>query len=128
MAHVGYPKNFICSNNCFKRGGGTVVIYRNTLKIKEGGSSICKYESFEYSFIHLNNDSDKLLIICIYRKQEISCKSFCEELERFMDALPDKDEELIVVGDFNVWDDASKDPDAKILRKLMSAYGLTQIV
>ena len=104
------------------------MIYRNNLKVKEGGSSTCKYESFEYSYIHLNNGSDKLLVICIYRKQEISCKSFCVELELFMDALPNKDKELIVVGDFNVWDDVPKDPDAKILRTLMSAYGLTQII
>ena len=45
-----------------------------------------------------------------------------------MDTLPDRDEKLIVVGDFNGWDDVTKDPDAKILRTLMNAYGLTQIL
>ena len=111
-----------------KRGGGTAVIYKNNLLIKKGESSASKYESFEFSYTHLNDKSSRIILICIYRKQEISCKTFCKEFETFMDSLPDKTDEMIIVGDFNLWADAEENTDFKMFETLMNAYGLEQVI
>ena len=111
-----------------KRGGGTAVIYKNNLKVKPSNASTAKFQSFEYSYVYLRNHSTKTLLLCVYRKQEIACKEFCSEFEKFFDDLSGSAEVLIVVGDFNVWIEVEGDPDAKKLRTLMNAYGLTQII
>ena len=111
-----------------KRGGGTAIMYRSQLKVKKGEESSSKYESFEFCYIIVSYDSANLILVCIYRKQEVQFKTFCKEFELFMDKLSERVEELLVVGDFNVWADAVDDPDTKSLMTLMNAYGLTQIV
>ena len=70
----------------------------------------------------------KLLLISIYRKQEIPCTTFCYELEKLLDRVSDITQELMVVGDFNVWVNTEGDSDAKQLLTLMSAYGLSQLL
>ena len=117
--------------HCFrekKRGGGTAVMYKKEFKVKPGDESSSKYESFEFSSIYVKHDSTNILIICIYRKQEVSCKTFCSELETYLDKMSEKNDELMIVGDFNIWVDVKANKEAKQLLNLMSAYGLTQIV
>ena len=56
-----------------RRGGGVCFIYKLNNKVIESKSKRI-YESFEYHFLELcipSNDSN-IVIICIYRKQEIS--------------------------------------------------------
>ena len=110
-----------------KRGGGTAIIYRDNMKIKPGKASSSTYKSFEFTYVYWRNKSIKTLLLCLYRKQEIPCKEFCSEFEIFFDDLSGTAEEVMIMGDFNVWDDVEGDRDAKRLRKLMNAYGLTQI-
>ena len=57
-----------------KRGGGTAIIFKENLSIKKGSSSSDKY------FKQLK-DSRRTLILCIYRKQEISIDLFCSVFE-----------------------------------------------
>ena len=62
-----------------KRGGGTAVIYKKTLKAKKGEASTSEFLSFEYSYIYLNRSpKSKILLLCLYRKQEVSCNTFHE--------------------------------------------------
>ena len=37
-----------------KRGGGTAIIYKENLKVKEGAASSSKYQSLEFSYLYLN--------------------------------------------------------------------------
>ena len=67
------------------------------------------------------------MIVAVYRKQEVLCSVFCEELEKFLDSVYHKGDEVILVGDFNVWIEQSN-TDSEKLRKLMNAYGLEQVV
>ena len=56
-----------------KRGGGVAIIYRKQLAVKDGEASTTVYVSFEYSYVLLTLQSKrKLLLLCLYRKQEIS--------------------------------------------------------
>ena len=118
--------NIIHSHRDNKRGGGTAVIYKENLKVKRGEASSSKYQSYEFSYIYLKNQGTRILIMCIYRKQEVACKTFCKELEELLDDVSDTTEALLVVGDFNVWMDVEGNRDAKKLRTLMNAYGLSQ--
>ena len=68
------------------------------------------------------------MLLCVYRKQEITCQVFCKDLEKLLDEVSDTAEVLLVVGDFNVWMEQEADRDAKKLRTLMSAYGLSQMI
>ena len=111
-----------------KRGGGTAILYRNTVNVKPGESSSSKYTSFEFSFLTLSTDRYKVILCCIYRKQEQSCTLFCDEFENFMDEVYDKGDAVMLMGDFNVWVDVQEDKDAVMLLNLMSTYGLTQLV
>ena len=111
-----------------KRGGGTAIIYKKTLDAKPGEASTSKYLSFKFSNFILTSAKSKIVLVCIYRKQETSCNIFCEELEKFLEGIFHKGDIVILVGDFNVWVDIEDDRDAKKLLTLMNAYGFTQLV
>ena len=112
-----------------KRGGGAAILYKKKLMIKYGDASATEYSSFEYSFVTITLQSKlKLVLVCVYRKQEVSFNAFHEEFTTFMDKLLNKGELLLVVGDFNVWMDFEKDTDTVRLKTLMNACGLTQMV
>ena len=111
-----------------QRGGGTAIIYRHTLNVKPGETSTSLFLSFEFSYVTFASERSKILLACIYRQQEVSCKIFCEELEKFIDGIFHKGDMLILVGDFNVWVDKEDDRDRKRLLTLMNAYGFTQLI
>ena len=112
-----------------KRGGGCAVIYKNNLSVKEGEASTTDFSSFEFSYATLSlKTGRKLIIICIYRKQEICFKLFYEEFMNFMDKRSNMNGTLLVVGDFNVWGEDTEDNDTTMLLDLMNAYGLVQSI
>ena len=78
--------------------------------------------------MYLTNSKSKILLACIYRKQEVSCSIFCEELDCLLEKVFAKGDIIILVGDFNVWVDIEDDVDAVKLMPLMSAYGFTQLI
>ena len=52
IKEAGY--DILHDNRDNKRGGGTAILYRKSLKVKRGHASTSKYLSFEYSHISLN--------------------------------------------------------------------------
>ena len=111
-----------------KRGGGTAIIYKDNLKVKPGKASCTRFQSFEFSYVYLTIKITKILLLNVYRKQEVPCKTFCQEVEQLIDSLFDTAEVLMIVGDFNVWIDEEGNAEAKQLETIMSAYGLSQLV
>ena len=112
-----------------QKGGGVAIIYRNDLNCKPGEGSTTKFSSFEYSFITLvSGNKLKIMLVCIYRKQEVACTTFCDEFEKFMDTIFDLSDSMILTGDFNVWADDKDHADTKRLINLMHAYGLYQTI
>ena len=110
-----------------KRGGGTAILYRNTLNAKPGKVSSSKYTSFEFSYLTLISDKSKILLICVHRKQEISCNIFCDELESFMEGVYHKGDSVICVGNYNMWVDVNDDKERNLVT-LMNAFGLVQLI
>ena len=112
-----------------KRGGGAAIMYRKNMMVKEGGASATEYTSFEYSSITVTLEAKKkLILVCIYRKQEVLFTAFHDEFSAFMERTLRSGEIMLIVGDFNVWVDIEEDVDATRLKTLMNAYGLSQIV
>ena len=110
-----------------KRGGGAAILYKNTMDIKPGEASASKYSSFEYSYCIMKSNY-KIIILCVYRLQEVPCKEFCDEFEKLLESIFHKGDTIIVVGDFNVWAEIEDNTDNVRLSTLMSAHGLTQLV
>ena len=96
--------------------------------MKPGQASSSKYSSFEYTYVFLKDIKMKMLLLCIYRKQEVPCSTFCSEFESFFDELSGSTDVQIVVGDFNTWVEEEGNKDANMILTLMSAYGMSQIV
>ena len=70
------------ANRGGKRGGGVAVVYKKSLKVKPGESSSTKFTSFEFSYCCVQMVRSKVMLVCVYRLQEVSCNIFCEELEK----------------------------------------------
>ena len=111
-----------------KRGGGVMIIYKKTLKGKAGDASCSKFSSFEYSYMTFTAAArTKVLLVSLYRKQEIACGVFIQELQIFIDTIFCKGDVIIFTGDFNVWADTIN-TDSSNLLDLMSSFGLSQLV
>ena len=112
-----------------KRGGGSAIIYKKTLSVKKGEASASEYTSFEFSYVTITLTSGrKLLLVCLYRKQEIHVNIFLDEMSSFMDIISRKDGAMLVVGDFNVWADETDGKESCDVMDLMNSYGLIQTV
>jgi len=71
-----------------KRGGGVAIFYKNTLSIKDLNASTSLYSSFEFSSVIVSlKSASKILLVSIYRKQEIHYSIFRDEWMEFMDQL-----------------------------------------
>jgi exonuclease III len=127
IKNAGYDLHHAFREN--KRGGGCAIIYKKNLSVKKGEASTTEFSSFEYSYVTFTVMSGrKVMIICIYRKQEISFNIFHDEWTSYMEKLFKISDTLLVMGDFNVWADRADDKDAEKLCQLMNGYGLTQMV
>ena len=112
-----------------KRGGGVAIVYRKQLMIKEGDASSEEFSSFEYASILMTVHSKMcLMVVCVYRKQEIPFSVFQDEFGGFIDKILNRGVVALVMGDFNVWVDVEDDSDAQKLTTLMTACGLTQMI
>ena len=111
-----------------KRGGGTAVLYKRSLKVKQGKASTNAFSSFEYSYISTTMQNLITFIVCIYRNQEVSFSTFSDEFEKFMNHLNLQCQSMILLGDFNVWGELLDDPETDMLYNLMSSFGYSQIV
>ena len=90
--------------------------------MKEGEVSLSKFTSFEYAHVTLTLQStQKLLLVCIYRKQEVAFSLFYDEFSSFTEKLVFKGDAVLFVGDFNVWFGAEDNVVAKQLATLMNS-------
>ena len=95
--------------------------------MKDKGASTNKYTSFEFcSSLFKLKQNRRLLIICLYRKQEIGVSVFISELEELLEKYSNN--ELLVAGDFNIWVDDESSSAGKLVIDLMSSFGLMQLV
>ena len=112
-----------------KRGGGVAILYKKCLGVKAGEASTSRYLSFEFAFTTLTLKSKRrLLLVCVYRNQEIQFSVFYDEFNSFMGKVFTKGDIIMLVGDFNIWVDVEDNADAIKFLNCMNSYGLTQFI
>ena len=99
-----------------------------TFFLTKGEASCSKYKSFEYVYVTCKTGVESILILNIYRNQEVPFTIFKEELVVLMDNVAVKKYSLLVVGDCNVWIEVEGNPDSKGLLDIMHSFGLAQHV
>ena len=104
-------------------------MYKCGMRVKEKGASSKRFPSFEFSIISLRlSVVTNMIIICIYRRQEVPISLFLSDLETLIDEVITQADKLLITGDFNVWANVQTNTDCKKLSNLMNAFGLEQYV
>ena len=127
IKQAGYNINHVFRNN--KRGAGVAILWKEKYKHI---SRTCKipvqtYSSFQYQCTVFNFKT-KLLIISIYRLQEISFNQFLTDLESLINDHFSFSQSLILIGDLNVHFEKNESHDTILLSDLASSFGLSQLV
>ena len=112
-----------------KRGAGVAVLHKHNLKSLVGKCVIKEkcFVSFQYQCLIINC-KPKLLVISIYRLQEISMNVFTQELDDLISSHSTLTHSIILVGDFNVHYEIIDKNDTVSLANVTSSFGLAQHV
>lgn len=127
IKQAGY--NIVHTFRTEKRGAGVAILWKEKL---ESLKHVCKvqtktYASFQYQCI-VFNFKPKLIIISIYRLQEISFTQFLSDLDDLINDHFSTSHSLILVGDFNVHFEKTDSRDTFLLSDLASSFGLSQLI
>ena len=96
-----------------KRAGGVAIMYKEKLTVKEEDASTSQYTSFEYACVTLTLQLQRrIVLVCLYRNQEVSFTLFHDELSLFLDKMIFKGDVALIVGDFNVWVEMEEEANA----------------
>ena len=112
-----------------RRGGGTGLVYRDSLGVKKVDAG--EKESFEFSEWTVTlSSSHNLRVVIIYRppycdEHRVSTNVFFTEFSIYLESILLSKEQLLITGDFNIHVD---DPDSLTLLDLLESVGLRQHV
>ena len=59
------------ANRDDRRGGGVAILYKKSLRVKPGEESTTKFSSFEFAYCCIQASRSKIVLLCIYRLQEV---------------------------------------------------------
>ena len=111
-----------------KRGAGVAILSKKkfeSLKCK------CKVRTKVYSSLQYQcavfNFAPKLIIISIYRLQEISFTQFLADLDSLINDHFNSSHSLVLIGDFNVHFEKTELGETILLSDLTSSFGLSQL-
>ena len=114
-----------------RRGGGTALVYRNSLTVKKIDAG--EKTSFEFSEWTVQSASHNLRIIVIYRppysnEHRVAMSTFFAEFADYVETILSSNEQLLILGDFNIHIDVAGDSDANKLSDFFESVGLQQHV
>ena len=108
------------------RGGGVGLVVRNNFSsAKAVNRSMTTFECLEF---HLFQNNYKILINVLYRPPQYRVGDFLLEFEHLLMENVSLKEDIIYVGDFNLWIDALDNSDAAAFGDLLESYNLKNIV
>ena len=114
------------------RGGGTGLLYRNSLNVSKINSG--ETESFEYSeCIVRSSSAHNIRLIIIYRPpysedHKVPVGTFLTEFSDYLESVILSKEHLLITGDFNIHVDASTNTYSMNFLDLLESFGLEQHV
>ena len=108
------------------RGGGTGLIYRDSLCVKKLDAGIKR--SFEFSEWSVTTSSHKLRIVVLYRppyssEHNVPMSVFFNEFSNYLESLLLSKEPLLISGDFNIHIDDAADADSFKFQDLLESVG-----
>ena len=114
-----------------RQGGGLALIHKNNIKVKDIDKGFCR--SFEYAVWKIGMRSTTATIHAIYHppystKNQGTNTMFLDDLTECLTTSLVRDDNLLLVGDFNMHVNNIEDPDATTLLDTMEALGLNQKV
>ena len=106
---------FIGHNQIGRRGGGTGLMFRDSLDVKKVDGK--EFESFEFSEWLITGNSSNVRLVIIYRPpysddHPVTVTTFCAEFARYMESALLTKERLVIVGDLNIYVYDKVDSDA----------------
>ena len=116
-----------------RRGGGTGVIYRQSLDLRKVDSGISGKNSYEFSEWVIKSPSHNLRVVVIYRppyssEHPVPLSVFLTDFSDYLESLCLCKEQLLITGDFNIHVDDMYDLDAKKFLDVLASFGLEQHV
>ena len=112
-----------------KKGAGVAVIWKNKL---DSLKQICKIKTKDYISLQYQcivfNFKPKIIIISIYRLQEIPFKQFLDDFEDLINDHFNNTHSLILIGDINVHFEKPESRETILLSDLTSSFGLSQLI
>ena len=126
------PTNYSYHNvprNTGKRGGGIAVLYRNDYELTvDVNDSVYSSTSFEFCFACVRCGNVGLNVVTIYRPPDQSIAIFFNEFSEFLEILVCRNQEFIIVGDFNLHLDVSENSATRRFIDLLNSFALKQFV
>lgn len=115
----------------FRSGGGSGILFKNTLQIKLINSG--QKDSFEYSLFELDFHSKTIHILIVYRPpysraHPVSTTAFFDEFTSFLEEIITTHRTVIICGDFNIHYNKVNDLDTIALNEMCDVMGLCQLV
>ena len=122
---------FMGQNRIGRNGGGTGIMYRDSLNAKriDGG----EHESFEFpEWMVSGRSTKKLRIVIIYRPpysedHPVTVLTFCSEFANYMESILLSKEQLLIVGDMNIQVDDASDADARNFLEFWNHWGYSSM-
>ena len=115
-----------------RRGGGVALMYRLPLKVDKTDAG--EKQSFEFGewTVQLKS-SHNLRVVLVYRppyseEHKVPMGTFLAEFSDYLESIVLCQEQLLIVGDFNIHVDVDNDYDSINFRDLLESFGLQQHV
>ena len=116
-----------------RRGGGTGLIYRESLNVENIDAGASVRGPYEFSEWIIRSPSHNLRIVVIYRppysvNHPVSANVFLTEFSEYLESLVLCKEQLLITGDFNIHVDDANDVEGKRFLDMLTSFGLNQHV
>ena len=123
--------NFLDYSRQGRCGGGTGLIFRDSLRVKNVDAG--EKSSFEFSKWTVTTVSNCIRLFKIYRppysdKRKVPTTVFFREFSDFLESVLLSKEQILFAGDFNIHVDNPRDSDAIKFADLLESVGLQQHV
>ena len=116
-----------------RHGGGTGLIYRDSLAVSKANAGVSDLNSFEFSEWIVKSSPHNMRLIIIYRppyseEHRVPTSVFLSEFPEYLETLLLCKEQLLITGDFNIHVDDAHDSCARKFLEVLEGLGLEQHV
>ena len=128
-----YGYSFLKKMRNGSKGGGLVTLFKTSTKLNKVFLAQKSYATFEFLCGKLCTGKVPLIIINFYRrpysiKHRYTVNMFLEEFENFLDEVAKPEENLMIVGDFNLNLQEKASNTTECFTRILESFNLKQLV